>query len=91
MKRLTSLTASMTAAFFLLPIHIVQAADPPGVTATEIKLGQTMAYSGPASAFSAVGKANVAYMQMINDQGGVNGRKINLISRDDGYSPPKAV
>ena len=89
MKRLTSIMAS--AAFLLLPIQLVQAADPPGVTATEIKLGQTVAYSGPASSYGILGKASVAYMQMINEQGGVNGRKINLISRDDAYSPPKAV
>jgi branched-chain amino acid transport system substrate-binding protein len=63
----------------------------PGVTDTEIKLGQTMPYSGPASALSATGKAEVAYFAMINANGGVNGRKITLISLDDGYSPPKAV
>ncbi|HVY06846.1 MAG TPA: ABC transporter substrate-binding protein [Burkholderiales bacterium] len=63
----------------------------PGVTDTEIKLGQTMPYSGPASAYGAIGKAEIAYFQMINDQGGVNGRKINLISLDDAYSPPRTV
>src|SRR3954471_5796490 len=63
----------------------------PGVTDAEIKLGQTMPYSGPASAYGAIGKAEVAYFQMINEQGGINGRKVNLISLDDGYSPPKAV
>jgi branched-chain amino acid transport system substrate-binding protein len=63
----------------------------PGVTDTEIKLGQTMPYSGPASALSATGKAEVAYFAMINASGGVNGRKIMLISLDDGYSPPRAV
>lgn len=63
----------------------------PGVTDTEIKLGQTMPYSGPASAYGAIGKTEVAYFQMINDQGGVNGRKVNLISLDDAYSPPRAV
>jgi branched-chain amino acid transport system substrate-binding protein len=63
----------------------------PGVTDTEIKLGQTMPYSGPLSSFSAIGKAEVAYFQMINGQGGINGRKVNLISLDDGYSPPKTV
>ena len=89
MKRLTTIGVSATV--LLLAGPLVHAADPPGVTATEIKLGQTMPYSGPASSFGALGKMNVAYMQMINDQGGVNGRKINLISRDDGYSPPKAV
>jgi branched-chain amino acid transport system substrate-binding protein len=63
----------------------------PGATDTEIKLGQTMPYSGPASAYGAIGKAEVAYFQMVNDQGGINGRKINLISLDDAYSPPRAV
>jgi branched-chain amino acid transport system substrate-binding protein len=63
----------------------------PGVSATEIKIGQNMPYSGPASAYSWIGKAEAAYFQMINDQGGVNGRKINLISLDDGYSPPRTV
>jgi len=63
----------------------------PGATDAEIKLGQTMPYSGPASAYGAIGRAEVAYFQMMNEQGGVNGRKINLISLDDGYSPPRAV
>jgi len=63
----------------------------PGVTDTEIKVGQTMPYSGPASAWGAVGRAELAYFRMINEQGGVNGRKINLISLDDAFSPPKTV
>ena len=63
----------------------------PGASATEIKLGQTMPYSGPASAYGTIGKLHTAYFKMINDNGGINGRKINLISLDDGYSPPKAV
>jgi ABC-type branched-subunit amino acid transport system substrate-binding protein len=63
----------------------------PGASATEIKIGQTMPYSGPASAYSTIAKVEAAYFQMINDQGGINGRKINLISYDDGYSPPKTV
>jgi branched-chain amino acid transport system substrate-binding protein len=63
----------------------------PGVTDTEITLGQTMPYSGPASSYGTIGKAEAAYLKMINDQGGVNGRKINLISLDDAYSPPKTV
>ena len=62
-----------------------------GATDTEIKIGQTMPYSGPASAYGVIGKTEQAYMKMINDQGGINGRKINLISLDDGYSPPRAV
>ena len=82
---------AISASLLLLPLGFSRAADTPGVTATEIKLGQTQPYSGPASAFSVVGKVNVAYMNMINEQGGINGRKINLISRDDSYSPPKTV
>jgi branched-chain amino acid transport system substrate-binding protein len=66
-------------------------AETPGVTDTEIKIGQTMPYSGPASAYGVIGKADTAYFKMINEMGGVNGRKINLISLDDGYSPPKTV
>src|ERR1700709_1579438 len=69
----------------------VTAAEMRGVTATEIKIGQTMPYSGPVSAFGALGKGEVGYFKMINEQGGINGRKINLISLDDGYSPPKTV
>ncbi|MGH8678769.1 MAG: ABC transporter substrate-binding protein [Burkholderiales bacterium] len=63
----------------------------PGVTDTEIKIGQTTPYSGPASAYSTMAKAETAYFAMINDQGGVNGRKINFISLDDAYSPPRTV
>jgi branched-chain amino acid transport system substrate-binding protein len=63
----------------------------PGVSDTEIKIGNTMPYSGPASALGVFGKSEAAYFAMINEQGGINGRKINFISRDDGYSPPKTV
>src|SRR3978361_86752 len=63
----------------------------PGVTDTEIKIGNIMPYSGPASAYGIIGKTMSAYMRMINDAGGVNGRKINFISYDDAYSPPKTV
>jgi branched-chain amino acid transport system substrate-binding protein len=63
----------------------------PGASDTEIKIGNTVPYSGPASAYGAIGKSDAAYLAMINDQGGINGRKINFISRDDAYSPPKAV
>ena len=69
----------------------VPAAEMRGVTATEIKIGQTMPYSGPVSAFGALGKGEVAYFKMLNEHGGINGRKINLISLDDGYAPPKTV
>jgi branched-chain amino acid transport system substrate-binding protein len=67
------------------------AAETRGVTSTEIKIGQTMPYSGPVSAFGALGKGEVGYFKMLNEQGGINGRKINLISLDDGYAPPKTV
>ena len=63
----------------------------PGATDTEIKIGNTMPYSGPASAYGTIGKAEAAYFKKINDEGGINGRKINFISLDDGYSPPKTV
>src|ERR1700716_644410 len=63
----------------------------PGVTDTEIKIGNIMPYSGPASAYGIIGKTMSAYFRMINDNGGVNGRKINFISYDDAYSPPKTV
>jgi branched-chain amino acid transport system substrate-binding protein len=63
----------------------------PGVSDAEIKIGNTMPYSGPASAYGVIGKSIAAYFAMVNDQGGVNGRKINFLSRDDGYSPPKTV
>jgi len=62
-----------------------------GATDTEIKLGNIMPYSGPASAYGVIGKIEDAYFKMINEQGGINGRKINFISYDDSYSPPKAV
>ena len=63
----------------------------PGVTDTdtEIKIGQTMPYSGPASAYGVFGRTYAAFFKMINDMGGINGRKLNLISLDDAYSPPK--
>jgi branched-chain amino acid transport system substrate-binding protein len=62
-----------------------------GVTATEIKIGNTNPYSGPASAYGTIGKVIGAYFKKVNDEGGVNGRKINYITLDDQYSPPKTV
>ncbi|QDM18533.1 ABC transporter substrate-binding protein [Tardiphaga sp. vice352] len=62
-----------------------------GATDTEIKIGNIIPYSGPASAYGMIGKTEAAYFRMINEKGGVNGRKISFISYDDGYSPPKAV
>jgi branched-chain amino acid transport system substrate-binding protein len=79
------------AAAMLAAPAIARAADTPGVTATSIKIGQTEVYSGPASAYGAIGHAETAFFKMINDQGGINGRKIDFISVDDGYSPPRTV
>jgi len=63
----------------------------PGATDTEIKVGNIMPYSGPASAYATIGKTEAAYFNKLNSEGGINGRKVNFISYDDGYSPPKAV
>ena len=77
---------------FLLGLFSVFArAETLGVTNTEIKIGQNAAFSGPASVYGQISTAESHYFQMINDQGGINGRKINLIALDDGYSPPKAI
>ena len=73
------------------PYALAQKKYDPGANDKEVKVGNIMPYSGPASAYAAIGKAEAAYFKMINDQGGINGRKINFVSVDDGYSPPKAV
>jgi branched-chain amino acid transport system substrate-binding protein len=78
------------AAFAAAPA-LAQKKYDPGASDTEIKVGNIMPYSGPASAYGLIGKTQEAFFRMINDQGGINGRKINFISYDDGYSPPKAV
>ncbi|MGY3237174.1 branched-chain amino acid transport system substrate-binding protein [Bradyrhizobium sp. USDA 4472] len=82
--------ASLTLALSVSAANAQKKYDP-GASDTEIKIGQTMPFSGPASAYSSIGKTQAAYFKMINDQGGINGRKINLIQYDDAYSPPKAV
>lgn len=81
----------MLAAGALVALCLPASAADPGVTDTSIKLGNTMPFSGPASGYSAVGKTETAYFKMLNDKGGINGRKVELISLDDGYSPPKTV
>ncbi len=87
MKRILSLIVAISAI-----TAGAASAQTPGVTPTEIKLGQSMPYSGNGSAYGLVGKAMVAYFEKLNkEQGGINGRKINLISLDDGFSPPKTV
>src|ERR1700749_552691 len=90
MRLVAGFGALGTIAYLALP-GVSFAADMRGVTATEIKIGQTMPYSGPVSAFGALGKGEVGYFKMINERGGINGRKVNLISLDDGYAPPKTV
>src|ERR1700739_1022977 len=90
-KKLQLLAAA--AAFSLLATQgaFAQKKYNTGASDTEIKIGNVEAYSGPASAYGVIGKTEEAYFKMINDEGGVNGRKINFISYDDGYSPPKTV
>ncbi|KYK47725.1 hypothetical protein A1D31_29395 [Bradyrhizobium liaoningense] len=88
-RRALALTGSAIAAPFLW--RQARAAYDEGVTDTEIKLGTTAAYSGPVSAIASYGEAQVAYFKMINDRGGINGRKINLISLDNAFSPPKTI
>ena len=94
MNRLTrrSIIAAAPAAALALRAWPARAKNyGPGVTDAEIKIGNTVPYSGPASSYGTIGKAQAAYWKMINDQGGINGRKINFISYDDGYTPPKTV
>src|SRR5437762_2307790 len=88
MLRRTVLSALVAVLALVVP---ATAADTPGVTATEIKIGNTNPYSGPASAYGTIGKVIGAYFKKVNDEGGIGGRKINYISYDDGYAPPKTV
>jgi len=83
--------AALVAVSLLIVAAGAAAAGTPGVTATAIRIGQTMPYTGPVSAFSALGRGEIAYFKKINDEGGINGRKLDLISLDDGYAPPKTV
>src|SRR5258708_39372113 len=78
------------AALAWAPAHAQKKYDP-GASDTEIKVGNTDPYSGPASSYGVIGKTIEAYFKKINAEGGVNGRKITFISYDDGYSPPKTV
>src|SRR6202790_215350 len=91
----TSRVAIASAAFVILAASssgaLAQKKYDSGATDTEIKIGNIMPYSGPASAYGVIGKTEAAYFKKINDAGGINGRKINFISYDDAYSPPKTV
>ena len=89
--RLAALSAAAIFSVAVSGSAIAQKKYDTGATDTEIKVGNIMPYSGPASSYGLIGKTEEAYFRMINDQGGINGRKINFITYDDGYSPPKAV
>jgi len=89
--RLGAFSAALALAATLSTAALAQKKYDPGVTDTEIKIGNIMPYSGPASAYGVIGKTEEAYFRKINAEGGINGRKINFISYDDGYSPPKTV
>ena len=86
-----SVISMLALALGVLPLAGPSTAQTPGVTATEIKIGNTNPYSGPASAYGTIGKALGAYFKKVNEEGGINGRKINYITYDDAYSPPKTV
>jgi branched-chain amino acid transport system substrate-binding protein len=89
--RVPALSSAAVAFFALSHAAFAQKKYDTGATDTEIKIGNIIPYSGPASAYGIIGKMEEAYFKMINEQGGINGRKINFISYDDAYSPPKAV
>jgi ABC-type branched-subunit amino acid transport system substrate-binding protein len=91
LKRASAFAATLLGLALVTSPALAEKKYGPGASDTEIKIGQTMPYSGPASAYGTIGKAEAAYFQLINDEGGINGRKLKLISLDDGYSPPKAV
>src|SRR5262244_1870317 len=86
----TAAVVLMLGAAFATPA-LAQKKYDTGASDTEIKIGQTIPLSGPASAYGSIGKVQAAYIRMINEQGGIGGRKINLIQYDDGYNPPKTV
>ena len=91
MKHVLVPIAALLAVALASPLALAQKKYDPGATDKEIKIGNINPYSGPASAYSTIGKAIGAYFKKVNDEGGINGRKINYISVDDGYSPPKTV
>jgi branched-chain amino acid transport system substrate-binding protein len=91
LHRRALLTTAAVAGFIPAAPAILRADEMPGVTKAEIRIGNTMPYSGPASAYGTIGKAIAARFQMANDQGGFAGRKVKFISYDDGFSPPKTV
>ena len=88
---MTFATASILLAIAFSPVAVAQIKYGPGVTDTEIKIGQTAPYSGPLSTLGIFGRIEAAYLSKINESGGINGRKVTLISLDDAFSPPKTV
>jgi branched-chain amino acid transport system substrate-binding protein len=90
MNRKNALRAALTAAACILGGQLAMA-DQPGVTDKSIRIGQTTSYSGPASQYGLIGKVQEAYFRMLNEKGGINGRQIEFISRDDAYSPSKTI
>ena len=91
MRSLIAMAAMTAAAAIAATSASAQKKYDPGASDTEIKIGNIMPYSGPASSYGVIGKSEAAYFNKINAEGGINGRKINFISYDDGYSPPKAI
>ena len=91
MNRISLASLSVAGLIFAGGLALAEGQYGPGVSDTEIKIGNTMPYSGPASPYGTIGRSEAAYFNMINEHGGINGRKINFISRDDSYSPPKTV
>ncbi|UTD26384.1 ABC transporter substrate-binding protein [Bradyrhizobium sp. WD16] len=90
-SKVLGLAAALSALLVTSGTALAQKKYDTGASDTEIKIGNIMPYSGPASAYGVIGKVEAAYFNMINEQGGINGRKINFVTYDDGYSPPKAV
>ena len=89
-RRKSLMLLALTGALAATPA-LAQKKYDPGASDTEIKIGNIMPYSGPASAYASIGKAEAAYFKKVNDEGGINGRKITFVTYDDGYSPPKAM
>ena len=88
--RFTPIILAVAATVMAMPANAEKKYDP-GASDTEIKIGNIMTYSGPASSYGVIGKSEAAYFNKINAEGGINGRKIKFISYDDAYSPPKAI
>ena len=91
MKHVLAPLAALLALCLASPLALAQKKYDPGASDKEIKIGNINPYSGPASAYGTIGKSISAYFKKVNAEGGINGRMVNFISYDDGYSPPKTV